>query len=337
MLTIDGSQGEGGGQILRSSLALAIVTGTPFQIEKIRAGREKPGLMRQHLTAVEAAARIGDAMVEGAGVGSRELTFVPRGIVAGEHHFAVGTAGSGTLVLQTILPPLLTASRRSHLVIEGGTHNPFAPPFDFLEKAFLPLVSRMGPQIAARLERAGFYPAGGGAFTVEVSPAARLERLDLIERGEIVHRAARARVSRLPISIAQRELAVVSGRLGWAPELLHAEEIEARGPGNILTIEVGSAGVTEVFTGFGERGRRAEAVADQAVSDAERYLAAGVPVGECLADQLLLPMALAGAGSFVTLAPSRHTHTNADVIRQFLGIEARFEQLNAMAWRVSVG
>src|SRR5262245_8861795 len=165
MLIIDGSFGEGGGQILRTALGLSLVTGVPFRIEKIRAGRQKPGLMRQHLTAVNAAAQVGQAEVIGASVGSQELTFTPGKISPGDYTFAVGTAGSATLVLQTVLPALLTAAQPSFLTLEGGTHNPHAPPFDFLARAFLPLIGRMGPSVTATLIRPGFYPAGGGQFT----------------------------------------------------------------------------------------------------------------------------------------------------------------------------
>ena len=172
MLTINGSQGEGGGQILRTALAMSLVTGKPFRIVRIRAGRKKPGLLRQHLTAVQAAAQIGQATVEGAAIGSQELTFTPGEIRPGEYRFAVGTAGSATLVLQAVLPALLTAPGLSVLTLEGGTHNPFAPPFDFLHRSYLPLVNRMGPTVEARLERPGFYPAGGGKFVVTVEPAA---------------------------------------------------------------------------------------------------------------------------------------------------------------------
>lgn len=322
MLTIDGSFGEGGGQVLRTSLALSLVTGKPFRIENIRAGRKSPGLLRQHLTAVTAAAAIGRAEVTGAAIGSRQLTFIPGGVVAGDYSFAVGTAGSATLVLQTALPALLTASGSSRLTLEGGTHNPFAPPFDFLERAFLPLVSRMGPQVTAELERPGFYPAGGGKFHVTINPAATLARIDLIERGKVIGRRARAVVANLPRSIAERELAVLERKLSWNRQWLEAEVIEnSRGPGNVVMIEIESENVTEVFTGFGERGVRAEAVADAAVQAARRYLAAEVAAGEYLADQLLVPMALARGGSFTTLPLSRHASTNMEIIRKFLDVE----------------
>jgi RNA 3'-terminal phosphate cyclase (ATP) len=335
-ITIDGSQGEGGGQILRSSLALSLVTGTPFRIERIRAGRKKPGLLRQHLTAVHAAAEVGRADVRGATLGSLELTFVPGEVRPGEYRFAVGTAGSATLVFQTVLPALLAASGSSRLALEGGTHNPFAPPFDFLDRAFLPLVRRMGPRVEVVLERPGFYPAGGGLFRASIEPAERLERLDLGERGDIKRRSARAIVSRLPLQIARRELTVVRHRLSWGEDCLHAEEVTSPGPGNILLIEIESENVTEVFTGFGERGVSAEAVAAGAIDEALSYIAGGAPVGVHLADQLLLPLALGGGGSFRTLAPSRHTATNAEVLKTFLDVDVRMARDEGDAWIVEV-
>ena len=171
ILTIDGSYGEGGGQVLRSSLAMSLVTGRPFVIENIRAGRKKPGLMRQHLTAVNAAVEVSHAEAAGAAIDSARLEFRPGQVTAGKYKFSVGTAGSATLVLQTVLPALLLADGESHLTLEGGTHNPFAPPLDFLTKAYLPLVNRMGPKVTVDpFYRPGFYPAGGGKFTVHVQP-----------------------------------------------------------------------------------------------------------------------------------------------------------------------
>ncbi len=293
MITIDGSQGEGGGQILRSSLALSALTGQPFHIQNIRAGREKPGLMRQHLTAVNAAAAICSAGVQGAAIGSRELTFHPNRVKPGDYTFSVGSAGSTTLVLQTVLPPLMLADASSTLTLEGGTHNIHAPPFDFLEKTFLPIVNRMGPKVSIMLERAGFYPAGGGRFTARIEPVKKLEPVELIERGPITHRLARAVCAALPGTIGMRELEEVRRGLGWPPEALEMRQLpEGQGPGNILTIEMGSVHVTEVFTGFGQRGVTAEAVAQSAVAEAKAYLASGAPVGEHLADQLILPPAL---------------------------------------------
>jgi len=320
VLTIDGSQGEGGGQILRTALALSLVSGTPFTIEKIRGGREKPGLLRQHLTAVNAAVAVGEAEAEGATLGSQTLVFRPRAVKPGDYRFAIGTAGSTGLVIQTVLPALLIASGPSTLTLEGGTHNPAAPPFDFLERAFLPLVASMGPRVSAVLNCPGFYPAGGGRCTVSILPAARLEPLTLLERGAIKRRQARALVARLPRQIADRELAVVRTRLGWSEDELETVIVDgsAPGPGNVLLLEIESEHLTEIFCGFGEVGTRAESVAEHAAKEARRYLAAGVPVGVHLADQLLVPLALAGGGSFRTIGLSSHSRTNLDVIRLFL-------------------
>src|SRR5262249_19922048 len=196
-------------------------------------------LLRQHLTAVDAATQVLRGEVSGAMIGSRELTFAPGSVVAGDYAFAVGTAGSTTLVLQTMLPALLVASGKSRLILEGGTHNPFAPPFDFLEKAFLPLVNRMGPRVKARLERPGFYPAGGGRISVIIEPARELERLDLLTRGELRARRAKAVVANLPINIAERELKVIAQKLSWRREWTRAESVQdSRGPGNVVTIEI---------------------------------------------------------------------------------------------------
>lgn len=337
MLRLDGSQGEGGGQILRSALALSLVTGRPVQISSIRARRPKPGLLRQHLTAVEAAARIGNASVGGAQIGSPELVFRPGSPVPGRYHFAVGTAGSATLVLQTILPALMLAADPSHLTIEGGTHNPFAPPFDFLACTFLPLLARMGPQVEARLERHGFYPAGGGRIAVDIRPASQLQRLDLLERGDLREVEGRALVANLPESIGTRELGVLRGALARPPERSSVRKLsDSPGLGNVLLLIVIAEHVTEVITGFGQKGVAAEKVAAGVAAATRTYLEAEVPVGPHLADQLLLPMALAGGGSFRTVAPSEHTRTNAAVIARFLPVDVRFEQESDRAWRVVV-
>jgi RNA 3'-terminal phosphate cyclase (ATP) len=337
MITIDGSFGEGGGQILRTSLALSLVTGKPFRIENIRAGRKNPGLLRQHLTAVNAATEISRAEVTGAAIGSRELTFAPGSVKSGDYAFAVGTAGSTTLVLQTVLPALMMASAPSTLILEGGTHNPFAPPFDFLETAFLPLLNRMGPRVTAQLERPGFYPAGGGRMSVHIRPALEWKRLDLLTRGECRARRTKAVVANLPLSIAERELRLIEQKMSWPRDWMKAELVQgSRGPGNVVTIEIECEHVTEVFTGFGERGLRSEAVAEKAVQQARRYIASEAAVGEYLADQLLIPMAMAGIGSFTTLPLSRHATTNIEVIGKFIDVGIETSQIGDRMWKVEV-
>ena len=337
MITIDGSFGEGGGQILRTSLALSLVTGKPFRMENIRAKRNKPGLLRQHLTAVNAAAEVSSAKVDGNAIGALTLAFTPTAVKAGSYHWAVGTAGSATLVLQTVLPCLLTAGKPTELILEGGTHNPYAPPFDFLAKAFLPVVNRMGPKVTAKLERPGFYPAGGGRFTVSIEPAKKLSRVDLMERGDILKHEGVGMVSQLPRKIAEAELAVLQAKLSWGAECFRVEEVPVpRGPGNILICTVESQNITEVFTGFGERGVPCDRVALAVVDEVREYLSANVPVGRHLADQLMIPMALAGGGTFRTLPPTRHSLTNIEVLKKFLDVEITVTKVDRPVWDVVI-
>jgi RNA 3'-terminal phosphate cyclase (ATP) len=321
MIRIDGSSGEGGGQMLRTALSLALCTEQPFRIENIRAKREKPGLLRQHLTGVLAAKEIGNAKVDGATLGSKTLQFAPGNVCAGEYRFAVGTAGSSTLVLQTILPALITAAGPSKLTLEGGTHNMQAPPFDFLKKTFLPLLNRLGPKVTVNLERYGFYPAGGGRFTAEIEPCAKLTPFDLLERSEIAHRRVVAVVANLARGIAEREIQTVSHLLNWPAEALEILETkESPGPGNVVMVEIGNGVLTEIFTGFGRLGASSEKVATEAAGPARSYLASDAVAGEFLADQLLLPLALAGGGSFTTTKLTQHARTNMAVISQFLPV-----------------
>lgn len=328
LLQIDGSMGEGGGQILRTSLSLSLITGRGFQMAKIRANRNNPGLQRQHLASVEAARAIGQAEVEGAQLGSQSLRFEPTQIQPGDYHFSVGTAGSTTLVLQTVLPALLRASGPSALLLEGGTHNPMAPPFEFLERTYLPLIRAMGPKVNAKLDRHGFYPAGGGKIRVLIDPVPELRGIEIRERGEVQMRS-RAVVASLPRMIAERELKVLKRELRLDSADLEIEEIRSPAPGNIAQVEVQSSSLTEVFTGFGEVKVRSEVVGTRLAGEVKRYLEANVPVGEHLADQLLLPMALAGSGSFLTMPLSLHSLTNVEVIKLFLPVEVRSTSNNS--------
>ena len=327
-VTIDGAIGEGGGQILRSSLALALVTGRAFRMVNIRARRAKPGLLRQHLTAVRAAVEISDAACDGAEIGSGELVFRPGPVRPGEYHFSIGTAGSTTLVLQTILPALALADGPSQIVLEGGTHNPLAPPFDFLARTFLPVFNRFGPTVEATLDRAGFYPAGGGRMMVRVTPTGRLQPVELLTHQPGGTRRAVAHLAGVPPAVAERAFAQVNKRLRWERSVCEiVEHPAAHGQGFVLVGEVASDTHTEIFTGFGERGLRAEAVADRMVEDVRSYLSGGHPVGEYHADQILLPMALAGGGAFRCAGLSPHARTNIDVIQAFLPVRFQIAAL----------
>lgn len=337
LIIIDGSQGEGGGQVLRTSLSLSLITGKPFRIDNIRAKRNSPGLLRQHLTAVTAAARIGSASMEGAKIGSTSLTFIPQTLNAGTYEFAIGTAGSTMLVLQTILLPLALAGGESFVKIEGGTHNPAAPPFDFMERAFLPLVKRMGAEIDLQLIRPGFYPAGGGEIRAHIRPTARFSGLTLLSRGEITERCVRAVVANLAYSIAEREVKVAGQALEWESDCLQAHTLTGSvGPGNAVSVIVGSEHVTDVFTTFGERGVSAEEVAGKVAKQAKRYINSGAAVGEHLADQLLLPMSVGLGGAFTTTPLTNHSMTNIDVIRKFVDVKIDVEEVSAGVRKVVV-
>ena len=335
MIEIDGSEGEGGGQVLRTSLGLSAITGQPFRITKIRAKRSRSGLLRQHLTGVRAVAEVCGATVEGDHLGSTSLTFRPGPTRAGSYTFNVGTAGSAGLVLQAVLPPLLVADAPSTLVVTGGTHNPTSPPAPFLQHVLFPLIERMGPQVRIRLDRYGFYPAGGGQYTVEIAPAP-WRPLVLEERGAIRRVEPIALVANLPRRIAHRELDTLRALLGLEPRAGRSDEVPSAGPGNVVWIEAEAEHATEVFTAFGRKGASAEQVATEAGEECARWLASGAPVGEHLADQLLVPMALAAGGSYVASSLTEHTRTNAVIIGRFLDRRFSFEEREGGV-RVSVG
>ncbi len=318
IIELDGS--TGGGQVLRSALSLSMVTGRALHIHHIRGQRSRPGLLRQHLTAVLAAATVCGAQVSGAELGAQAIWFEPGEVQAGQYEFAIGSAGSCTLVLQTLLPALLHAAEPSQIVISGGTHNPMAPAVDFLQQAWLPQLRRMGADIELKLLRHGFVPAGGGQVQAVIKPS-RLTPLHVHDRGEQRGRYAVALSAGLPEQVAMRELARVGQRLSMLPEQLHTVVLDPeQGPGNALSLVFDYEQVTEVFTAFGQSNLRAEAVADCVIVKAAEWLQSGSAVAEHLADQLLLPMALAGGGSFSTLRMTDHLRSNIAVIERFLPV-----------------
>jgi RNA 3'-terminal phosphate cyclase (ATP) len=332
MIEIDGSNGEGGGQIVRSSLALSAITGKPFRIFNIRAGRKKPGLKRQHLACVKAAAEICDASAAGAELESDELVFVPTKLKSGEFHFRISTAGSAPLVAQTVLPALMLADGPSKIIVEGGTHNPMAPCFDYLKKIYLPLVQKMGPKFESELLAHGFYPAGGGKFEIAIEPAKQLDGIELLERSQKFTPHIIGIVSQLPVSIAQREVDTILRKMQWKKkqsEIVIAKN--PKGPGNAVLIEINSQELSEMFVALGKRGVPAEKVATSALKDAKRYLVFdNCPVGEHLADQLMLPMGLAAASGktsrFKTVPLTEHSRTHKTVLQRFLDVSISFEE-----------
>ena len=332
MIEIDGSQGEGGGQIVRSSLALSLLTGKSFRISNIRAGRRSPGLKRQHLTAIRAAAEVGNATLVGDELGSNQIVFEPNSLSAGHFNFEIATAGSATLVLQTVLPALMLGQQSSTVSLRGGTHNMMAPPFDFLKHSFVPALEDLGPRVELELRRHGFYPAGGGEFTARITPTTQLKGSRIQERGKLVSREVHAIVSQIPVSVAKRETDRVIRKLNWDRAKAIETEVEnPRGPGNILFVKLEYENVTSVFCSFGKMGVTAERVADQVVRLVREYLKSEAPVGPFLADQIMLPMAIAawksGTASQITTMPlTGHSQTQIDVIRNFLDINVENEQ-----------
>ena len=385
---IDGASGEGGGQILRTSLALSMITGRPLRMEQIRAGRAKPGLRRQHLACVQAAARLSGARVTGDKVGSQTLEFTPPGPIgeaappahpdgsgpdrsgapgpgseALRLEIDIGTAGSTSLVVQTILVPAIVARRPVTATVIGGTHNPMAPSFDFLDRVFVPHLRAMGADVELTLDRYGFAVSGGapgkqdwhddptphrgqitltvgargaaGAAGGERRPALRPIELHLA--GPVIARRAEAIVARLPTHVAERELGVVRKRLGFSDAECHVREVgDSGGPANVLLVEIEREGGRELVTQFGEKRLRAETVAARACDELDAFLRAGAPVGEHLADQLLLPLAVAGGGRFRCAPLSSHATTNIDTIGRFLDVPIRVEP-DGRAVVVSVG
>ncbi len=335
MICIDGEKGEGGGQVLRTALGLSVVTGKAFQMKNIRGKRKRPGLLRQHLTAVHAAAAIGGARVQGAEIKSGELEFIPATIQAGTYHFAIGTAGSCSLVFQAILPALLMAGAASNVTIEGGTHNPFAPTFDYLRSTFFPVLQAMGVHVEAELVRPGFYPAGGGKIRISFDPPLKLTpvRFSKLSRA---HCRAEVICADLPDHIGRRELAIIKKKLKTDEAENSFINYSQCGPGNVVSIFVQSDQLTETFVAFGEKHVRAERVAKRLVGQVKKYVQTGVAVGPYLADQLLIPMALAGEGDFLSCKPTQHTLTNIEVIQQFLRREIAVVQVDEKVWRISI-
>lgn len=317
---MDGSQGEGGGQVLRSALTLAGMTGQAMRISRIRAGRPKPGLAAQHLTAVKAIAEVCSAQVEGATPGSTSLTFIPGSPRPGTYRFDIGTAGATTLVLQTIFLPLSVAQEASTVAITGGTHVPWSPCFHYLDWHWLPVMRQAGFDARLKLKRAGFYPRGGGRIQALIRPAPRIKPLQLVERGALERIRGLSTVANLPGHIAERQRKQALRRLkSLAPADIQLASLQAPSPGTFLLLLAEFEHTRACFFALGKKGKPAERVADEAVEALEAFLTTRAATDPYLADQLLLPLAFAGGESQVhTARISHHLRTNAAVIEAFM-------------------
>lgn len=323
LLQLDGT--SGGGQMLRTALSLAMVTGLPFRMTNIRGKRAKPGLMRQHLTCVKAACEISDGTADGAEIGSTELIFRAGKPKGGAYQFAIGTAGSTSLLFQTLLPALLHADAPSTLRLEGGTHNPMAPPFEFLDRVFLPVLRRMRADVTISLIQSGFAPVGGGVIECEIQPCKNLSSLDFHDRGELKSLHLRVPIRNLPVGIGGRML---DAALKQLPCNDASVEIREPGPGRgvCCLYEAMFENGAELSSSFGETNITAERVGHRAAKNLADFISSEAAVGRHLADQLLLPMALAGSGSFTTMVPDNHVPTNISVIEKFLTNPFKIDQ-----------
>ncbi len=320
---IDGSHGEGGGQTLRTSLTLAALTGRAVILTNIRAGRDKPGLKAQHLAAVRAAAAVCAAATEGAEIGSTQLSFTPNApVTSGVYHFDIGTAGAATLVAQTLLPLLALADGPSRVTVTGGTHVSFAPPAEHLTDVFLPLMAAHGLDADIMLGSVGFMPRGGGALTITTPGNAHLRPFTLIERGPVQTITAHIITSGLPAEVGTRGGAAIETALRGLPLKVAARDVPSPGAGAAVILIAECEGGRAGFSALGQRGRPMEAVAGEACDALREWLKAGAVCEEHLADQLVLPAALAsGTSRWTTARVTDHLRTVLWVVPQFLDVE----------------
>lgn len=325
-IEIDGSYGEGGGQILRTALALSAIFKKPFTMHHIRAGRKNPGLQPQHLKGVEALARITEARTEGVKIGSESILFIPQKILPGEYKFEVGTAGSVTLLLQALLPPLCLCQEGSRLTLVGGTHVAWSPPFHYVTEVLFPTLVSMGISVEATIERWGWYPKGGGILRVETRPSPPLKPVSLLDRGTLKKIRGLSAISSLPKHVGerQRDYAVrrIEKELKLDAEIMVLNDVPANGPGSFFFLVAESEKAIAGFSSLGERGKRAEDVAKEAVDSLKDYMESEGCVDPHLADQLVPFMVLAKGNSSLTATRiTEHLLTNLWVVQNFSDVK----------------
>ncbi|HQS81905.1 MAG TPA: RNA 3'-terminal phosphate cyclase [Thiobacillus sp.] len=328
MIEIDASFGEGGGQILRSALALSVISRQAIRLTLIRARRPQPGMKPQHLKAVEAAAQISAAQVEGASPGSQTLRFEPTGLQGGKYAFDIGTAGAVSLLLQTVYLPLCFADGPSWLTLVGGTHVPWSPCYHYLQWQWLPWLAAAGYHVECSLERAGFYPRGGGLLHANIVPSRHLAPLRITERGRLLRIRGLSGVGRLDRSIAERQRNQAIGRLSdlAVPLEIEVAEVPAASPGTFIVLQAEFEGGRCCAFALGARHKPAEKVADEAALELRADIHAGGAIDAWLADQLLLPLAFVPGESTLSVCRiSRHLRTNAELLRYFLPVSVAIE------------
>ncbi|MCS6777197.1 MAG: RNA 3'-terminal phosphate cyclase [Chloroherpetonaceae bacterium] len=330
VLQIDGATGEGGGQIIRNALALSAISGRAVEIVNIRAGREKPGLQPQHLTAVRAIAELCTARLDGDTPGSLRLHFVPTTSVRPGHYaWQIGTAGATALVLQTVLLPLCVAGGPSQLTIGGGTHVPAAPTADYLQQVYLPALARVGLQATLTCPAAGFYPRGGGEIRVQIDGNASLAPVHMVERGRLRSLRAWIVTSNLPDHVAERGAAAIAQFMKGIGRTVDIEPVRLPSPGTGATVLIAAecAGGLGGFTGMGRRGLPVEKVALAPCEAFLQWWKTGAACDDHLADQLVLPAVLARGESQWTVAQATsHLRTALWLARQFQLIDYALQE-----------
>ena len=340
MIEINGQ--DGGGQILRSALTLSMITGKGFRMISIRGKRSKPGLMRQHLTCVNAALEVCSGAASGAEMHSTELVFRPGRVKAGDYEFRIGTAGSTTLLFQTVFPALMLADGASSIEVQGGTHNPMAPSADFIERSFLPQMRDMGVAVDFTCARYGFAPAGGGCIRSEIHPVKALKSISVIDRGAVASRSVECALANVRAQVGEKELEAVRASLEWEEDCFSVKNIDdVDGSGNALFIEEVYQNSVLHITSLGAMAKSAGKVAADGVKAYSTFANSKAAVEARLADQLLLPMALAverGAGEseIKTISVTNHIRTNMRLIEQFIDVKFSVEELEPGAVLLTV-
>ncbi len=335
MISIDGSTGEGGGQIFRSSIGLSALTQTPVRIFNIRGKRRKDGLLRQHLTALRAMKTITNAKVEGDELRSTEVIFSPKKINGGDYSFEIGTAGSTSLVLQTILWPLFYAEQESRVEITGGTHNPMSPPFEFLNECFFPAIRELGFNAEIEIERYGFAPVGGGKIIANITPVKEVKAVEFSNTLDPQNIILSILGHGLPKHVAANEKEVFEEELTDYPTEIQIKNVQSQGSGNVVIANVPNTPFPFVAVQFGERGNAAAKVAMKLVRDIKHQIDSGTPVGPHLADQLIIPFSLAKGGMFETCGLTPHTMTQIEMVKLFTKTDIEVEKVNKRHHRIT--